>query len=138
MKRGFSKFGAGIACTVMALGFAGVAQADFVKTVNTEAQCTAQEGTVMDLNGVKHCLVPVISEEFQSMEYAGDLRGVTACDKANTRKTTIGDFCLIALEKKPVTTTQSITNSLTDMAKDEAEKAVKKEAKKKIVNALGK
>ncbi len=134
---GISKFGAGIACTVMVLGFAGVAQADFVKTVSTEAQCTAQEGTVMDLNGVKHCLVPVISKEFQSMEYAGDLRGVTACDKANTRKTSIGDFCLIALEKKPVAT-KSITNTLTGMVKDEAEKAGKKEAKKKIMNTLGK
>ncbi|MCF6220192.1 MAG: hypothetical protein L3J65_03685 [Robiginitomaculum sp.] len=134
---GISKFGAGIACTVMMLGFAGVAQADFVKTVSTEAQCTDQEGTVMDLNGVKHCLVPVISKEFQSMEYAGDLRGVTACDKANTRKTSIGDFCLIALEKKPVAT-KSITNTLTGMVKDEAEKAVKKEAKKKIMNTLGK
>lgn len=91
----------------------------------------------MDLNGVKHCLVPVISKEFQSMEYAGDLRGVTACDKANTRKTSIGDFCLIALEKKPVAT-KSITNTLTGMVKDEAEKAGKKEAKKKIMNTLGK
>ena len=133
-----SKFGAGLACTVMALGFAGVAQADFVKTVNTEAECTAQEGSIMDLNGVKHCLVPVISAEFQSIEYAGELKGVTACDKANTRKTSIGDFCLIKLTAKPAVTTSSITQSLTDMAKDEAEKAAKKKAKKSILNALGK
>ena len=132
------KFTTGLACTIMALGFAGAAQADFVKTVSTEAECTAQDGSIMDLNGVKHCLVPVISAEFQSVEYAGDLRGVTACDKANTRKTTIGDFCLIALEKKPVATTSSITDTITDIAKDEAEKAAKKEAKKGILNALGK
>ena len=132
------KFGVSMACTVMALGFAGVAHADFVQTVSTEAECTAQEGSIMDLNGVKHCLVPVISKEFQSIEYAGDLRGVTACDKANTRKTSIGDFCLIALEKKPAVSTNSITNTLTDIAKDEAEKAAKKKAKKSILNALGK
>ena len=129
---GISKIKAGLACTVLAFGFAGIAHADFVKTVSTEAQCTAQEGTVMDLNGVKHCLVPVISKEFQSIEYAGDLRGVTSCDKANTRKTSIGDFCLIALEKKPAVSTSSTTNTLTEMAKDEAEKAAKKKAKKSI------
>lgn len=130
---GVSKITAGLACTVMAFGFAGVAQADFVKTVSTEAECTAQDGSVMDLNGVKHCLVPVISEEFQSVEYAGDLRGVTACAKANTRKTSIGDFCLIALEKKPAVTKSSITSTVTDMAKDEA----KKKAKKTIMDAVG-
>lgn len=135
---GISKFGAGFACTVMALGFAGIAQADFVKTVSTEAECTAQEGSVMDLNGVKHCLVPVISTEFQSIEYAGELRGVTSCEKANTRKTTIGDFCLIKLEVKPAAPTSPISDALTDMVKDEAEKAAKEKAKKNILNALGK
>ena len=135
---GISKISAGIACTVMALGFAGVAQADFVKTVNTEAECTAQEGSIMDLNGVKHCLVPVISAEFQSIEYAGELKGVTSCDKANTRKTSIGDFCLIKLEKKPVISTNSITNKLTDMAREKAQDAAKEKAKKSILNVLGK
>lgn len=135
---GISKFTAGLACTVIALGFTGVAQADFVKTVSTEAECTAQEGSVMDLNGVKHCLVPVISTEFQSIEYAGELKGVTACDKANTRKTTIGDFCLVKLTAKPAVTTSSITNALTDMAKKEAEKAAKEKAKNSLLKAFGK
>ncbi len=142
MIMGISKFSAGFACTVMALGFAGsiasVAQADFVKTVSTETECTAQDGSIMDLNGVNHCLVPVISSDHQSIEYAGELRGVTSCTKANTRKTSIGDFCLIRLGAAPVAAKPSITDTIVDIAKDEAEKAAKKEAKKSILNALGK
>lgn len=137
---GNSKIIAGLACTVMALSFTGVAQADFVKTVSTEAECTAQDGSIMDLNGVNHCLVPVITSEFQSIEYAGELRGVTACDKVNTRKTSIGDFCLVRLgaASAPVVKTPTIVDTAVDIAKDEAEKAAKKKAKKSILNAFGK
>jgi len=131
-----SKFGAGLACTVVAFGFAGVAQADFVKTVTTEAECTAQSGDVMNLNGEKHCFVPVISKEFQSIEYAGELRGVTECEEENVRKSQIGDFCLIKLAAKPVVEapktpeTSTVTETLTDIAKDQAEKETKKKAVK--------
>jgi hypothetical protein len=93
--------GAGI---VMATAFAGVAHADFVKTVDSEGQCVAQEGSVMDLQGIKHCLVPIIPDDFQTVEYAGEIKGVTECAEKQTRKTQIGDFCLIALEAKPKTT----------------------------------
>ncbi|PHS40554.1 MAG: hypothetical protein COA91_03980 [Robiginitomaculum sp.] len=121
------KIGTGIALTVAAFGVTGFAQASFVKTVSSEAECTAQDGTVMDLNGTQHCLVPVISPEFQKIEYAGELRGVTTCTEENTRKTQIGDFCLIALEEKmeekPAQTTSTMTDKMMDMAKDEAEKS---------------
>ena len=100
-KFGARKFGMSLVCTVVALGFAGVAQAGFVKTVNTEAECAAQSGDIMDLNGEKHCFVPVVSKEFQSIEYAGELKGVTECEEKNVRKSQIGDFCLIKLETKP-------------------------------------
>jgi hypothetical protein len=132
------KFGMSLACTVTALGFAGVAQADFVKTVTTEAECTAQAGDIMDLGGEQHCFVPIISKEFQSIEYAGELRGVTECEEKNVRKSQIGDFCLIKLEAKPVVEvpktpeTSEITDTLTDIAKDEAEKAARKKALKSL------
>lgn len=132
---GAGKFGMSLACTVIAFGFAGVAQADFVKTVNTEAECTAQSGDIMDLGGEKHCFVPVVSKEFQSIEYAGELRGVTECEEKNVRKSQIGDFCLIKLEAKPVVEapkTPEITDTLTDIAKDEAEKAARKKALKSL------
>ncbi len=140
-KFGAKKFSASVALTVSALGFAGIAHANFVKTVSSEAQCTAQDGTVMDLNGTQHCLVPVISPEFQKIEYAGELRGVTTCTEKNTRKTQIGDFCLISLEdkleeKKPNMTSPTMTDKMMDMAKDEAEKAVKDKAKKKMMAAM--
>ena len=136
---GISKFGTGLVCTVMALGFAGAAQADFVKTVTTEAECTAQGGDVMDLGGEKHCFVPIISEEFQSIEYAGELKGVTECEEKNVRKSQIGDFCLIKLGASPVPAEEveaeepeksEITETLQEIAKDEAEKETKKKAVK--------
>lgn len=99
---GIAKFGVGFAITAMAFGTVGVAHADFVKTVKSEAQCLAQDGTIVNVRGIKHCLVPVIPKEFQGVEYAGELRGVTSCKKEDTRKTQIGDFCVIALEKVPV------------------------------------
>lgn len=136
-KFGAGKFGISLACTVVALGFAGVAQADFVKTVSTEVECTAQGGDVMDLGGEKHCFVPIISEKFQSIEYAGELKGVTECKEKNVRKSQIGDFCLIKLETKPTvakTETPKITEALKNIAKDEAEK----EARKKTIKALKK
>jgi len=134
--------GAGI---VLATAFAGVAHADFVKTVESEGQCVAQEGSVMDLQGIKHCLVPVIPEDFQTVEYAGEIKGVTQCAEKQTRKTQIGDFCLIALEAKPVvaapapaptpvmdvvedeaaeTMTETATDTVTDMVTDKAEDMV--------------
>jgi len=136
-KFGARKFSMSLACTVVALGFAGVAQAGFVKTVTTEDECAAQSGDILDLNGEKHCFVPVVSKEFQSIEYAGELRGVTECEEKNVRKSQIGDFCLIKLETKPVvakTETPKITEALKNIAKDEAEK----EARKKTIKALKK
>jgi len=132
---GMIKFGASIAITVSALGFAGIAHADFVKTVSTEAECTSQDGSVMDLNGVKHCLVPVISPEFQKIEYAGELLGVTTCAEKDTRKTQIGDFCLIALEKKP-TAMIIVQDATTELDNSEAEMAGRKKAKKSLLKAV--
>ncbi len=96
---GIAKIGAGFALAATAFGMAGIAHADFVKTVNSEAQCLKQDGTIVTVKGAKHCLVAVIPQEFQAVEYAGDLKGVTTCKKEDTRKTQIGDFCVIALEK---------------------------------------
>ena len=110
--------GAGI---VLATSFAGVAHADFVKTVDSEGQCVAQEGTVMDLQGIKHCLVPVIPADFQTVEYAGEIKGVTECAEKQTRKTQIGDFCLIALEAKPVVAAPApAIETIEDTAEDAA------------------
>jgi len=145
------KFGTSVAITMLALGFAGLAHAEFVKTVSTETECTDQDGSVMDLNGTQHCLVPVISPEFQKIEYAGELRGVTTCAEKSTRKTQIGDFCLVALggameagekmeDKEQVETApvmkDKMTDKVMDIAKDEAEKAVKKKAKKSVQDAI--
>ncbi len=135
-----SKISAGLACTVMAMGIAGVAQADFVKTVSTEAECTAQAGDIMDLGGEQHCFVPVISEKFQTIDYAGELKGVTECAEKNLRKSQIGDFCLIKLGAQPAAEepkapeTSETKETLTEIAKDKAEK----EAKKKAVKTLKK
>lgn len=93
--------------------------------VASEGECIAQEGTVMDLQGVKHCLVPVIPEEFQGVEYAGELKGVTECN-GTVRKTSIGDFCLVALEAKPAATTtpavspEASTSTINDAIGDQA------------------
>lgn len=95
---GMSRF-AGLA-TGAAFAFMIAGTASAATTVASEGQCVTEEGTVMDLQGVKHCLVPIIPEEFQGAEYAGELKGVTEC-QGTVRKTNIGDFCLIALEAKP-------------------------------------
>ncbi len=102
-----TKLGLCVASLVTTFGFSGLAHADFVNTVSSEGQCITQDGSVMDLNGTKHCLVAVIPPEFQESEYAGELKGVTQCPEKSIRKTSIGDFCLIALEpikQKPVST----------------------------------
>ena len=129
-----SKIGAGLACAAMAFTFSGVAHADFINTVSSEAECLAQDGSVMDLNGTKHCLVAVIPPEFQSVEYAGELKGVTTCPEKSIRKTSIGDFCLIALEKKPAKST--LTQSLGQMAKDKAKNMAKDKMKDAAMDAV--
>ena len=98
------KIGYGLAGTAFVLVVSTSAFAEGV-TVSSAAECTAQDGSVMDLQGVSHCLVPVVPEEFQGVEYAGEIKGVHACKKENTRKTRIGDFCLVPLEKKPTAKT---------------------------------
>jgi len=131
LKFGAGKFGISLACTVVAFGIAGVAQADFVKTVTTEAECTENGGDVMDLNGVNHCFIALneFKNESEADDYASELTGVTTCAEKNIRKSKkAGDFCLIKLEDSPdpveteATETPEITDVLTDIAKDQAEK----------------
>jgi hypothetical protein len=137
------KIGAAAICTTMTLVFSASAFAATVNTVGTEAECLAQDGNIMDLNGEQHCLVPVIPAEFQTEAYAGEIKGVTECSKENTRKTRIGDFCLVSLSGKVATPAvvveeakPTVADSLVDIAKDEAEKKAKKEVKKKLFKAL--
>ena len=102
-----AKFGvatAFIAGSFSSIGLANAAPAGFVETVKSEAECLKQEGTLVTVKGAKHCLVPVIPAKFQDEKYAGELKGVTTCKKEDTRKTQIGDFCVIALEKIKVKT----------------------------------
>ncbi len=94
-----AKFGVALALIASSFGASGIAHADFVKTVKSEAECLKQDGTLVTVKGAKHCLVPVIPAKFQDEKYAGELKGVTTCKKEDTRKTQIGDFCVIALEK---------------------------------------
>ncbi len=148
---GILKIGAGISSVAIALAFSTVAFAEG-PVVNSEVSCTAQDGSVMDLQGIKHCLVAVVPAEFQGVEYAGEIKGVHSCKKANTRKTQIGDFCLLALEAKPAVvvpstaTTQTapvvapetetaeptIVDQLKEVAEDEAKKEAKKQVRKKL------
>jgi len=124
------KFGAGLACTITALGFAGVAQADFVKTVTTVAECTEYGGDVMDLNGANHCFIALneFKDETEEADYAGELTGVTTCEEKNIRKSKkAGDFCLIKLDTKPDVTTieaPEIEQTITDAGKEGVEKDV--------------
>ncbi len=67
--------------------------------IGSEGDCLAADGITMDLQGVKHCMAPIIAEEFHGEEYS-ELKGVKAC-KFTVRKTSIGDYCLIPLEAKP-------------------------------------
>ena len=122
---GVSKIGFGVAGGMLALAFAAALpataqqQAAFVKTVDNETQCLAQEGSLMDLQGAKHCLVAVIPDEIQDIQYAGELRGVTECPEKQTRKTQIGDFCLIALEPIPAKPKPAVMEEPAQEAMDE-------------------
>lgn len=86
--------------TIAAGAAMSVAFSSAAFAVSSDSECVSKDGTVMDLQNVKHCLVPVIPEEFQGEEYADNIKGVTECT-GTLRKTSIGDFCLIALEAKP-------------------------------------
>ena len=133
------KFGAGLVCTVMAFGFAGAAQADFVKTVTTESECTEYGGDVMDLNDVNHCFIALneFKDESEEADYAGELTGVTTCAKKNIRKSKkAGDFCLIKLETIPVAVkaAPSIEDTSTGLDNSEAEMAGVKKAKESMMD----
>ncbi len=147
---GILKIGAGISSAAIALAFSTAAFAEG-PVVNSEASCVEQDGSVMDLQGIKHCLVAVVPAEFQGVEYAGEIKGVHSCKKENTRKTQIGDFCLLALEAKPAAVVPStaivteapvetpteaadptIVEELKEMATDEAKKEAKKQVRKKL------
>ena len=94
--------------TLAAAGFMTIAFAGSASAVSSESECRANGGDVMELKGAKHCLVPIIAEEYQTDEYA-ELAGVKECT-GTVRKTSIGDYCLVALEPIPVqdeTVTQS-------------------------------
>lgn len=98
--------------------------------VSSEAECVVNDGTVMDLQNVKHCLVPVIAEEFQGEEYANEIKGVHSCTGA-LRKTSIGDFCLIALEAKSAATVTPAAVTTVEAP------AVSEMASEKINSAIG-
>lgn len=101
--------------------------------VTSEGECINKAGTVMDLQSVKHCLVPVIPEEYQGEEYKDDILGVTECTGA-LRKTSIGDFCLIALEAKPAPVAASASDSaqINEAIGDAATTDAKAEVKAKV------
>ena len=88
--------------------------------VTSEGECTSKDGLVMDVNGVKSCLVGIIPEEFQGEEYAAEIKGVNTCT-GTVRKTSIGDFCLIALEAKPAAVTPA---AATEVATDQINSAI--------------
>lgn len=112
---GMSRFAAIATGAALTLVFSASAGA-----VGSEGECISNDGTVMDLQGVKHCLVPVIPEEFQGDEYAGEIKGVKTCSGA-VRKTSIGDFCLIALEAKPAaTSTPAPSTTINEAIGDQA------------------
>ncbi len=113
---GISKFGIYVASAAFTLVFCAPALA---QTIATEAECLSQDGTAMDLNGEQHCFVPIIPEEFQTAEYAGEIKGVHSCEKENVRKTRIGDFCLLSLEAKEDGEMTEKPDS--EMMKDDAE-----------------
>ena len=106
---GMSRFAAIASGAVLSVMFAASASA-----VGSDAECTSNDGTIMDIAGVKHCFVPVIPEEFQGEEYAGEIKGVNECT-GTVRKTSIGDFCLIALEAKPAPTVASATEEAAEV-----------------------
>ena len=98
---GMSRFTAIASGAVLSVMFAASASA-----IGNDAECTSNDGTIMDIAGVKHCFVPIIPEEFQGEEYANEIKGVKECT-GTVRKTSIGDFCLIPLEAKPAPTVAS-------------------------------
>ena len=135
MKSRLTAAATGAALSVM---FSGAAFA-----VGNQAECTANGGDVIDVNGVKSCLIAVIPEEYQGEEYASELKGVNSC-AGTLRKTSIGDYCVIALEAKPAAVTPAaavsegataqINTAIGEAADAKAEMAadvVKDEAKKK-------
>lgn len=112
--------GLGFAASLIFTAGSAFAQVPFVKTVSSEAECAAQDGSTLDLQGAKHCLVPVIPAEFQDVQYAGELRGVTECAEKQTRKTQIGDFCLIALEPIPAKPAMPVLEEIVNAAEETA------------------
>ena len=103
--------------------------------VSSESECIAKEGTVMDLQNVKHCLVPVIPEEFQGEEYATEILGVNNCSGA-LRKTSIGDFCLVALEAKPAPVSMAAAEMATAQANEAAQASIEQASSEQINTAI--
>lgn len=91
-----SRFAILAAGAFMTAAFVGSASA-----VETPAECTAQGGDLIDVNDGKVCFVPLIAEEFQNDEDYAELKGVYDCKGGTVRKTSIGDFCMIYVERKP-------------------------------------
>ncbi len=92
------KIGCGLASVALIFAVSTSAFAEGV-TVSSAAECTAQDGSVMDLQGVSHCLVPVVPEEFQGVEYAGEIKGVHACKKKTRAKHGLAIFASCHLRK---------------------------------------
>jgi len=93
---GKSRFAIIAAAAILTVAFAGSASA-----VESAAECTNKGGSVIDVNDGKICFVPIIAEEFQNEDEYAELAGVYDCKGGTVRKTSIGDFCNIYLERKP-------------------------------------
>ncbi|WP_017930039.1 hypothetical protein [Robiginitomaculum antarcticum] len=87
---------------ILAAGaFMTAALAASASAVETPAECTAQGGDLIEVNDGKVCFVPLIAEEFQNDEDYAELKGVYDCKGGTVRKTSIGDFCMIYVERTP-------------------------------------
>lgn len=153
------RFGA----TALGLTFAAVIAAPAF-AIGSEAACSAEGGSLVNVKGSDFCLVPIRPAEYAGPEYDGNQLGIVDCpgDKLND-----GAYCMAPITGKSssssfVPSTSSVTSGIStpstsdltqsatdavkdratdaanDIVRDQAEKQAKKKAKGLLSGITGK
>jgi len=154
------RFGA----TALGLTFAAVIAAPAF-AVGSEAECSSEGGSLVNVKGSDFCLVPIRPAEYAGPEYDGNQLGVVDCpgDKLNdgaycmapiTGKTSSASTSTVTSDVTPSTggilsgistpstgdltdrATEAVKDRATDAANDAIRKQTEKQAKKKAKGLL--
>jgi len=128
-----SGLGVAFAFALSNVALAGVVGVS-VDDIKTEADCTAQEGIIVDAEKGKTCWAPLIPVEFQTIAYAAKLKGVDSCAEADIETTEkVGQYCKILLSSAEIPKAEPLPllmDTMKKAAQDETKKEGDQKAKK--------